>query len=636
MSLAGDLIINGLYYLAIGPIALASRLAGIDPLAGPTLEPGSFWNPRAKGDSRLEMTGPSLGPQEPDNAAGGYVLGLDCFYHDSAAVLLHQGRVRHALEEERFTRAKHTSDFPAQAVAEALRREKITSADLEAVAFYELPRWKFSRIISTHLAQFPHSKESFAAFAPLWLSRNMRMEMILRRKLGEYRGPMVFVEHHLAHAASAFYPSPFREAAILTIDGAGEWATTTSGQGCEDEIILDREIRFPHSLGLLYSAITDYLGFKVNSGEGKVMGLTSYGRPSFRKQFGELIEIAADGSFRLNMEYFNYHRGLTMTAEKFDRLFGCRREPESEIKTVHEDLAATLQSVLEEAILKMAQDLARRSGLKNLCIAGGVGLNSVTNGKILAQTPFTGIFVQPASSDAGASLGAALYYDVAIKRRNRRYRMDHAHLGTDATPEEMCAALEERKISFRRLDEPSLVDAVAELLAADRMVGWFQGRMEFGPRALGNRSILASARHPRMKEILNARVKHREPFRPYAASLPREACARYFDRTDNSPFMLLVYNVKEEMKSEIPAVTHVDGTCRVQTLTAESDGLYHRLVCRYGELTGHPIILNTSFNVRGEPIVRTPAEAINCFLNTDLDALVLGPCLAIKERPGVI
>jgi len=557
------------------------------------------------------------------------ILGISCFYHDSAAALIQDGKVVAAVEEERYTRKKHTNEFPRQAVQYCLDHAGIKINDVDYIGFYEIPRNKFNRLISTHLHYFPSTYEQFKPFAALWFMRNLQMENVLRNELN-YENELVFVDHHLAHAASAFLPSGFEKSAILTVDGVGEWTTTAWGTGEGNKINLSHEIRFPHSLGLLYSAVTYYLGFKVNNGEGKIMGLASYGKPRFREQFRELIDIKDDGSFKLNMDYFKFHRGLEMIDEKFDSLFKCRRNSGEELKSQHEDLAATLQNVLEEAMIKMANNIHRETGLKKICIGGGVGLNSVANGKILKETPFTDIFIQPASSDAGSSLGSALYIHNCILDNKDRWNMD-VYTGHLATHEEVKNYLENSDLKYVELSEEEIIDRVCQMVAKDKIVGWYQGRMEFGPRALGNRTILANPGNPDMKDILNSRVKFRESFRPYAASVMEEKLGEYFDCDYRTPFMLLVYDVLEDKRSVIPSVTHIDGTCRVQSVTPEQNPLYYRLIKRFHEVSGIPMVLNTSFNIRGEPIVSNVGEAVNCYLKTGMDALAADRFLLIKE-----
>lgn len=559
------------------------------------------------------------------------ILGISCFYHDASACLLQDGRIVAAVEEERFTRQKHATEFPKNAIAYCLREGGITVKDLDYVGFYEKPFIKFERIILSHLATFPRSWRAFLSAMPLWLREKLQVPVIIRQELG-YRGPILFIEHHLAHAASAFLVSPFEEAAILTVDGVGEWATTTLGVGRGSGISLHKEIRFPHSLGLLYSAITAYLGFKINSGEGKVMGLAPYGRPVYRTQFEQLITIQPDGSFRLNLDYFQFHYGMEMFSPKLEELLGPRRPPNGELTPHYCNVAATLQAVLEDAMLSMAKHLHDLTGQEALCMAGGVALNSVANGRILRETPFRDLFIQPAAGDGGTSLGVAAYIYNTVLGHPRTFVLENAYLGPGFSDEEIEAFLRSQGADYMRYDRDQLVKAVAQLIADDQIVGWFQGRMEFGPRALGNRSILANPCNAAMKDILNARVKHRESFRPFAPSVPLDDMATYFDWDYPSPFMLLVCDVRPQMRPVIPAITHVDGTARLQTVTRDENPLYYDLIKEVGRRTGVPVVLNTSFNIRGEPIVCTPQEAYACFASTDMDYLALGSYLIAKNR----
>ncbi len=557
------------------------------------------------------------------------ILGISCFYHDSSAALIQDGKVVAAVEEERYTRKKHTNDFPKNAVEYCLKCGGIGINDVDYIGFYEIPQNKFSRLINTHIHFFPKTFEQFQPFIALWFMRNLRMEEFLRKEL-KYENELVFIDHHLAHAASAFLPSGFDKAAILTIDGVGEWTTTAWGIGEGNKVELKNEIRFPDSLGLLYSAITYYLGFKVNNGEGKIMGLASYGKPTFRKQFNELIDIKDDGSYRLNLDYFKFHYGLEMINDKFDKLFNCRRMENAEIKKEHEDLAATLQDVLEEVFVKMAKHVQKQTGLTKLCISGGVGLNSVGNGKILKESIFKDIFIQPAASDAGSSLGCAMYINNCILDSKERWKMD-AYLGHEGNYEEVQNYLKNSELVYQELKEDELLEKVSQMVAEDKIVGWYQGRMEFGPRALGNRTILANPGNPEMKDILNSRVKFREYFRPFAASALEEKLGDFFDCDYPTPHMLLVYNVLENKKNVIPSITHVDGTCRLQSVTEKENPIYYKLIKRFYEKTGIPMVLNTSFNIRGEPIICNIEQAVNCLLKTDLDALAADRFLLIKK-----
>lgn len=559
------------------------------------------------------------------------ILGISCFYHDAAAALLKDGLIVAAAAEERFTRQKHCLDFPHHAIKFCLDYAGITADQLDYVGFYEKPLLKFERIILSHLNTFPYSFRSFLYAIPLWLRQKLWIKSIIQKEL-KFSGEVLFVEHHLAHAASAFLVSPFKEAAILTVDGTGEWATTACGYGIDSEIKLIKEIHFPHSLGLLYSAVTAYLGFKVNNGEGKVMGLAAYGKPRYYDKFKKLIEIKEDGSFRMNLSHFAYHYRLEMFNQKFNELFGKPRLPETEITQRDVDLAATIQNILEESLIKISEHLYQITGMKRLCIAGGVGLNSVANGRILVETPFEEIFIQPGAGDDGTSIGVAAYIYSTLLKNGRNYIMNDAYLGPSYSTEEVREFLQgKEKAIFKSYTTSELIEEVAELLSRGKIVGWFQGRMEFGPRALGARSILADPRNPKMKDILNEKVKHRESFRPYAPSVILEEAKEYFELECASPFMLLVARVREDKRGIIPAVTHADGTARIQTVSREENNLYYDLLQRFKAITGVPLILNTSLNVRGEPIVCSPEDAYQCFLKTEMDYLVMQNILIKKQ-----
>ena len=562
------------------------------------------------------------------------ILGLSYMYHDSAAALLVDGEVKAAAAEERFARIKHTVDFPSRAIERVLADGDIGIHDLDAIVFYEKPFLKFERILRSHLMTFPRSWPSFRRFLPMWLNYKLRVPQIIRDETG-YEGKVYFTDHHYAHAASAFMPSPFERAMILTADGTGEWSTLAMGTGEGNKIHLDRDVRFPHSLGLLYSAVTAHLGFKVNGGEGKVMGLASYGKPRFREAFRKLITIFDDGSFQLNLKYFSFHYDLVMTNKAFADLLIPIREPESRIGPEHEDLAATLQAVVEEALIKLVRFGHDTYGLKQLCVAGGVGLNCVANGKLLTETPITDIFVQPASGDDGGALGAALYLWSQRFDGPRNWRMDHAFLGPDYPDAEITRVLGAQGQTYRTLREPDLLDEVARRIADGQIVGWYQGRMEYGPRSLGHRSILADPRRADMKDVLNAKVKHREGFRPFAPAILAERATEFFDTPALSPFMLLAVPVRPEKHDVIPAVTHVDGTARLQTVEEASNPRFYRLIKAFEAQTSVPVLINTSFNLRGEPIVCTPQEAIACFLRTKMDVLVLNDHIVVKEGAGV-
>ena len=597
------------------------------------------------------------------------VLGLSAFYHDSAAALVEGGRIVAAAQEERFTRRKHDSDYPANAVACCLDRAGITLDAVDRVAFYDKPFLKFERLLETYVAFAPRGFRSFSMAVPVWIKEKLFQKDLLRRKLRalapevDWDARLLFAEHHQSHAASAFYPSPFRDAVVLTMDGVGEWATTSAAVGHGNELEMVREIHFPHSLGLLYSAFTYYTGFKVNSGEYKVMGLAPYGEPKYaRAILDHLIDLKPDGTFRLDLGYFDYCTGLTMTNGRFDALFGGpARKPEEPLTQRHMDLAASVQAVTEEAVLRLTRSLREETGIPYLCLAGGVALNCVANGKVLRDGRFDDLWVQPAAGDAGGALGAALAANHRLFGEPRPSAgskgaggdaMQGAFLGPEFGPEEIRAALDAAGARYETLGDEALIAATVEALVAGKAVGWFQGRMEFGPRALGNRSILADARSPTMQKTLNLKIKHRESFRPFAPSVPRADVADWFELDRDSPYMLLVAGVKPERRcgeaetpnnalsgldrlnvprSEVPAVTHVDYSARVQTVHPETNPRYHALLEAFKAKTGCPVLVNTSFNVRGEPIVCTPADAFRCFMGTGLDCLAIGNCFLRKE-----
>jgi carbamoyltransferase len=593
------------------------------------------------------------------------VLGLSAFYHDSAAALIDDGRIVAAAQEERFTRRKHDSGFPRHAVEYCLAEAKIGLDQVDYIAFYDKPFLKFERLLETYLAFAPKGFTSFRMAMPVWLKEKLFQKRLLTEKLkelgveGDLSQRLLFTEHHQSHAASAFYPSPFEEAAVLTIDGVGEWATTSVGIGRGRDLQMIKELHFPHSLGLLYSAFTYYTGFKVNSGEYKVMGLAPYGEPRYaRLIFDHLLDLKEDGSFRLNQEYFDYCTGLTMTNRRFDRLFGGPpRRPEDRVQQRDMDLAASIQVVTEEVMLRLTRALARETGQKNLCLAGGVALNCVANGKILRDGAFERIWIQPAAGDAGGSLGAALAAHYLYKGQQRQLNgaqdgMSGAYLGPAFEQGEIERRLRASRAVFDVMPEPQMIAGTADALVEGKAIGWFQGRMEFGPRALGGRSILGDARSPTMQKLLNLKVKYRESFRPFAPAVLREHVADWFELDDDSPYMLLVADVvqgrrrlmneDEEalfgidklnvVRSEIPAVTHVDYSARIQTVHAETNPRYHKLLGAFHRRTGCPVLVNTSFNVRGEPIVCTPEDAFHCFMGTEIEVLVAGDCVLQKER----
>jgi len=577
------------------------------------------------------------------------VLGISAFYHDAAAALVCDGKIVCAAQEERFSRKKNDADFPAQAMQFCLRHANLTPAQLDAVVFYDKPVLKFTRLLETYLAVAPGGWRTFPTVLANWLGGKLDLRKTIRAELLELRAdcPILFTEHHQSHAASAFYPSPFDEAAILTIDGVGEWATTTIGYGRGHETRILKELRFPHSLGLVYSAFTDYCGFRINSGEYKLMGLAPYGEPKYADAIRrELLDLKPDGSFWLNLDYFDFLRGTRMANEKFHRLFGGPpRGPEEKIEQRHMDVARSIQLVTEEIMLRLARHAHEVTGLKNLCLAGGVALNCVANGLILKEKIFERIWIQPAAGDAGGALGAALaaWHAQAEKARVAAPAdsMQSSLLGPGFTDDEIETVLRSHHAVFQKLERDALLDLTVELLKAEKVVGWFQGRMEFGPRALGNRSILGDARSAKMQSVMNLKVKFRESFRPFAPIVRRERVADYFELDVESPYMLLVAPVKKELcrevsrelkgldrlkeiRSTLPAITHLDYSARIQTVAPEANPLIYDLLLRFERVTGCGVLVNTSFNVRGEPIVCTPDDAYRCFVNTEMDYLVMG------------
>jgi carbamoyltransferase len=592
------------------------------------------------------------------------ILGISAFYHDSAAALLIDGRIIAAAQEERFTRKKHDSSFPKHAVDYCLFEASLQFSEIDRVVFYDKPFLKFERLLETYLAFAPFGFRSFRKALPVWLREKLFQKDLLSNELSQYDrnfdpdAKLLFSEHHLSHAASAFYASPFDEALVLTMDGVGEWATTSVSVGRGRDLEVIKELHFPHSIGLLYSAFTYYTGFRVNSGEYKVMGLAPYGEPKyFQTILDNLIDLKQDGTFRLDQSYFDYCTGLKMTNARFDALFGQpARKPEELLTQFHMDIAASIQAVTEEVVLRITRALAIETGLKNLCLAGGVALNCVANGKVLRDSSFSHIWVQPASGDAGGALGAALAA-CHINLRHPRLpsngidRMSGSYLGPSYTQSEVKRRLHDTGARFTVLDQNELLEMTAKALASDKAVGWFQGRMEFGPRALGGRSILADPRSPNMQKTLNLKVKYRESFRPFAPSVLREDVSDWFELDIDSPYMLLVADVIHERRREmtdeeralfgidklnvprshIPAVTHVDYSARIQTVHRETNPLYHALLSRFKRLTGCPVLVNTSFNVRGEPIVCTPEDAFRCFMGSEIEILVVENCFMRKE-----
>jgi len=594
-----------------------------------------------------------------------YILGISAYYHDSAACLLKNRNIIAATQEERFTRKKHDSDFPYNSIMYCLNEAKISANDITNVVFYEKPFLKFERLLETYLAFAPKGFKSFAAAMPIWVKDKLFQKHQIIKELNKivksdhWYEKLLFSEHHMSHAASAFYPSPFNKAAILTMDGVGEWTTTSIALGNENKIKIIKEIHFPHSLGLLYSAFTYYIGFKVNSGEYKVMGLAPYGKPKYSKMIKEkLIKISDDGSFQLNMKYFSFATGLRMTNKKFNQLFGGKhREPETKLTQHHMDLAASIQNVTEEIVIKIAKNISKETGEKNLCLAGGVALNCVVNGILLRKKIFDKIWIQPAAGDAGGALGAALLTLYQYHNKKRDFSIEHdsmkgSYLGPKFSNEEIEKELNKSGAKFQKFSDENLIKLVVSLLKNKKSIGWMQGRMEFGPRALGSRSIIADPRSKFIQKELNLKIKFRESFRPFAPSILRELVGDWFEHNTDSPYMLLVANVKKnkcrEMTKEeenlfgidklnvsrsiVPAITHIDYSARIQTVHKETNALYHSLLSEFYNETGCPILVNTSFNIRGEPIVCKPTDAFKCFMGTNLDVLAIGNYILLKEE----
>ena len=592
------------------------------------------------------------------------ILGISAFYHDSAACILKDGKIIAAAQEERFTRLKHDSSYPYHAIEFVLKYSKLKLHEVDHIVFFEKPFLKFERLLETYVAFAPRGFLSFSKAMPVWIKEKLFQKNLLIKKLKSHDkyfkdiNKIFFSDHHLSHASSAFFPSPFDEAIILTADGVGEWATTTVAIGRGNKLEVKKEIHFPHSLGLLYSAFTYYTGFKVNSGEYKLMGLAPYGRPIYVDKIKKLVDIKRDGTFRLDQKYFNYATGLTMTNEKFHSLFGQKpRVPDKdEINEFHMDIAASIQNVTEEIMIKLAKSIKEEYGLNNLCLAGGVALNCVANGKILKEKIFKNIWIQPAAGDAGGSLGAALALWYIEKNNTRKLNLNDemkgSYLGTEYKQEEIENQLKAIGANFKVYRYKDLIENTSKFISNQKVVGWFQGRMEFGPRALGARSILADPRSEKMQKSLNLKVKYRESFRPFAPSILKEDLTDWFDLDVESPYMLIVADVLNKRKiemsedqkelfgikklnvkrSEIPAVTHVDYSARIQTVSKETNKAFYDLILKFKEKTGCPIIINTSFNIRGEPIVNTPKEAFNCFMGTELDYLIIGNCILDKKE----
>ena len=594
-----------------------------------------------------------------------YILGISAYYHDSAACLLKDGEILAAAQEERFSRKKHDARFPSNAINFCLKEAKIKPLEIDNVVFYEKPFLKFERLLETYLAFAPKGFTSFAKFMPIWIKDKLFQKSSLIKELKtlldkdvDWKEKILFSEHHLSHAASAFYPSPFNRAAILTLDGVGEWTTTSISIGNGKKIDVIKEIHFPHSLGLLYSAFTYYTGFKVNSGEYKVMGLAPYGKPKYEKLIRDnLITVASDGSFQIDMSYFDFATGLTMTNKKFEKLFdGPPRKSETDITQREMDLAASIQKVTEDILVQIAKNIAKETGEKNLCLAGGVGLNCVANGILLRKKIFDNIWIQPAAGDAGGALGAALSIWHLYYKKERKTFADHdtmkgSYLGPNFSNSEIENELSSCGAVFKKLSEDDLTEEIAKALANGKAIGWMQGRMEFGPRALGGRSIIADPRSPRMQKQLNLKVKYRESFRPFAPSIIREDLKEWFEHDTDSPYMLFVADVKKEKqlsmtkeeetlfginklnipRSSVPAITHVDYSARIQTVHKKTNPRFHSVISKFKKKTGCPIVVNTSFNVRGEPIVCSPTDAFKCFMGTELDVLCVGDYLLLKD-----
>jgi len=568
-----------------------------------------------------------------------YVLGISCYYHDSGAALVRDGALIAAAEEERFTRRKHDNGFPARAIEYCLGEAGIGAAEVDYIGFYEKPLVKFNRLLESILACWPLSYRAWLKALPLWLTQRLHIGREIQERLGVDQ-EIMYCQHHLAHAASAFLVSPFEEAAILTADGVGEWTTTSWGVGRGTAIELKKELRFPHSVGLLFSAITAYLGFRVNDAEWKVMGLAPYGKPTYLERFREIVDVKDDGSIRLNLRYFAHTHSTTRTINnRWTELFGQpQRHPEAELTEFYRDIAHSGQKIVEEIMVKMAGHVQRETGLKKLCIAGGVGLNCVANWRILREAGFEEIFIQPAAGDSGGALGTAFHIYHSVLGQPRTFRMEHACWGPAFDDKEIRAVLDDAGAAYEAVeDEGELLRRTARLIADGKVVGWFQGRMEFGPRALGSRSLLADPRRLSMKDVINSKVKFREAFRPFAPAVLKERAPEYFEVPPGMdlPYMLLVPKVREDKRSVIPAVTHQDGTGRVQTVTELHNPRFYRLIREFGRLTGVPVVINTSFNVRGEPIVCTPRDAYNTFVNTGIDALVIGNHV-VTEKPEAV
>jgi carbamoyltransferase len=558
------------------------------------------------------------------------ILGISCFYHDAAACVICDGKVIAAMSEERFNRDKSSPIFPLRAINFCLQKANLTVYDIDYVGFYEKPFLKFYRVLLSHLRSYPFSYRNFMETMPHWLEERLFIPLRLKNDLG-YEGKTLFIKHHLSHAASAFLVSPFEEAAILTADGVGEWATLTMGIGRGKDIKIIKEMHFPNSLGLLYTAITTYLGFEALRGEGKIMGLAGFGKASYIDKFREMVTVKDDGSFLIDQKFFGLNKGSRMYSNRLLSVFGKAREPNADIQQRHCDIAASLQKFTEDTLVLIANHLYRQTKIDKLCLAGGLFLNCIANSKIIEQSPFKDVFIQPAAGDSGGALGAAAYIHNSLLGNPRTFLMNDAYLGPDFSPSQIKKALLNKGMDFKELPDAELFKYVARAISENKIIGWFQGRMEFGPRALGNRSILANPINPQMKDLLNAKVKKREAFRPYAPAVLEERVSEFFEGGQFSPFMLLSGVVKEDKKDIIPSVTHIDKTARLQTVNKNSNPRFWQLIREFENITGVPVLINTSFNLRGEPIVCTPEDAISCFTRSQMDCLVLGNY--VLEKP---
>ena len=558
------------------------------------------------------------------------ILGISCFYHDAAACVICDGKVIAAMSEERFNRDKSSPIFPLRAINFCLQKANLTVYDIDYVGFYEKPFLKFYRVLLSHLRSYPFSYRNFMETMPHWLEERLFIPLRLKNDLG-YEGKTLFIKHHLSHAASAFLVSPFEEAAILTADGVGEWATLTMGIGRGKDIKIIKEMHFPNSLGLLYTAITTYLGFEALRGEGKIMGLAGFGKASYIDKFREMVTVKDDGSFLIDQKFFGLNKGSRMYSNRLLSVFGKAREPNADIQQRHCDIAASLQKFTEDTLVLIANHLYRQTKIDKLCLAGGLFLNCIANSKIIEQSPFKDVFIQPAAGDSGGALGAAAYIHNSLLGNPRTFLMNDAYLGPDFSPNQIKKALLNKGMDFKELPDAELFKYVARAISENKIIGWFQGRMEFGPRALGNRSILANPINPQMKDLLNAKVKKRESFRPYAPAVLEERVSEFFEGGQFSPFMLLSGVVKEDKKDIIPSVTHIDKTARLQTVNKNSNPRFWQLIREFENITGVPVLINTSFNLRGEPIVCTPEDAISCFTRSQMDCLVLGNY--VLEKP---